>query len=397
VARPPAFLLRMMLFRRLLVRKLSLIIVGTALLLLVSGNGAHAWSLLSPSSSDHRNHDTFQLVLTRRATLERSVATATASTGALSFFFGSTEPAAAALAATAAAPASSKSVVPVGYDEISRRLSADTLTQIPAALPSNNGLDNTVYPDWLQGTWQVTQTLVGVDTPLGLAYAGGPNGVESIAEKSLAESRSQLNRPVQLQLRYVATPPVGGGGSGTVVEDRLFNTRQRLDAFAGRRVVSAVDYADTRASNRAAWEAATGGRSDSNNAVIPLTTTLVRFQGPAVQKTFVTAHHSNRVESGYDDDASSSDSTAGSRWAGFECQRSIFALTNQSTAPPITTDSELVFSYERIDNKEGDQVVRGRLRIAGYLNPNDDKLYFQARNRAVILQDYTLDLRRVFM
>ena len=380
-----------MLFRRLL-RKLSLI-VGAALLLLVSGNGVHAWSILSPSSSDHRNHD--MLVLTRRATLERSVATATASTGALSFFFGSTEPAVAA----AAAPVSSKSVVPVGYDEISKRLSADTLTQIPAALPSNNGLDNTVYPDWLQGTWQVTQTLVGVDTPLGLAYAGGPNGVESIAEKSLAESRSQLNRPVQLQLRYVATPPVGGGKTATVVEDRLFNTRQRLDAFAGRRVVAAVDYADTRASNRAAWEATTGGRSDSNNAVIPLTTTLVRFQGPAVQKTFVTAHHSNRVESGYADgnDASSTDSTAGSRWAGFECQRSIFALTNQSTAPPITTDSELVFSYERIDNKEGDQVVRGRLRIAGYLNPNDDKLYFQARNRAVILQDYTLDLRRVFM
>jgi hypothetical protein len=72
-------------------------------------------------------------------------------------------------------------------------------------------------------------------------------------------------------------------------------------------------------------------------------------------------------------------------------QRSIFALTNTNTAPPVTTDTEYIWEFEKID----DITVRGKLRIAGYLNAQSDILYFDARKRAVSLQDYTLDMRKI--
>ena len=74
----------------------------------------------------------------------------------------------------------------------------------------------------------------------------------------------------------------------------------------------------------------------------------------------------------------------------YEVQRSIFALTNQSTRPPITTDSEYIWKWERVT----DDRIRGTLRVAGYLSPQNDKLYFETRNRAVSYQDYTLEMIR---
>ena len=313
------------------------------------------WSVLDADT----NRPLIDASLTRRESLTRGIITAIVSHSSTLLY----------PAPSCAAVASS---IPSSYAEISQRFTASSLQQIPASQDFNSGTDNTPYPEWLQGTWNLTQTLVSVETPLGLPYAGGPNGVESIAEKSITEARSKLGLPVELQVRYIPS-------NGLVVEDRLFNTQQRLDTFAGRRVVAQVEYADTRASNRAAFRAVT--RQNDN----PLETTFIRFKGPAAQKTFVTAHHRD-VASGWLV-AAQIDPV---RWVGFECQRSLFALTNQSTAPPITTDTELVFSFDKLDEHH----VQGRLRIAGYLNPND-KLYFQARNRAVTIQDYELALKRV--
>jgi hypothetical protein len=177
------------------------------------------------------------------------------------------------------------------------------------------------------------------------------------------EQTKRLNEPVDIKLRFIKT-------KFGVAEDRLFNLKSRLDSFAGRSVVASVSYADVRESNRAAVLAAGGTESD------PLTTTLVYFKGPAAQKTFVVSH--------------GQDPWDGDSCAGYELDRSIFALTNSNTAPPVTTDSEYLYSLKRI----GDDKVEGRLRIAAYLNPQSDKLYFEAKNRAVSLQDYTLSLKR---
>jgi hypothetical protein len=148
-----------------------------------------------------------------------------------------------------------------------------------------------------------------------------------------------------------------------------------LNGFAGKDVVASVQYADVGGSNRQSV-LTLGGSADD-----PLQTTIVYFKGPAAQKSFVTSHGGEKI-----DQSSSSPST----WAGYEVQRSIFALTNQNTAPPITTDTEYIWMFQQ----EDDNHVRGKLRIAGYLNAQSDTLYFEARNRAVSIQDYTLDMKK---
>jgi hypothetical protein len=249
---------------------------------------------------------------------------------------------------------------------IAGRIDAKELTMPPASRASElNGVDNLYYPSWLSGTWDVTQTLVDASTPLGLKFIGGPAGSEAIAAESFKEQQKQLNVPVSLKFRFVDT-------KFGVAEDRIFNTRQRLDNFAGRSVVSSVEYANVGGSNRAS-ALAMGGSEDT-----PLQTTLVYFKGPVAQKTFVLGH-------GVENDPDSN------TFAAYESLRSIFALTNQNTAPPITTDSENLWVYQKVDN----DTISARLRIASYLNAQSDSLYFDAKNKAVSFADYTLSLKRV--
>mmetsp|Transcript_13019 Transcript_13019/g.21529 ORF Transcript_13019/g.21529 Transcript_13019/m.21529 type:complete len:317 (-) Transcript_13019:80-1030(-) len=267
--------------------------------------------------------------------------------------------AAAAFSFASAASAATKTSIVSRLDSAAK-LSMPSPTNVGSEL---NGVDNLYFPTWMTGDWSVSQTLVGADTPLGLKFVGGPNASEKIATETMTEARKRIGIPVELKLRFVPT-------KWGVAEDRLYNTRQRLDAFAGKSVVAAVDYSNVNASNRNAVLAKGGTEED------PLQTTFVRFKGPAAQKTFVVSHGTEKLSD--------------TEWAGYELNRSIFALTNQSTAPPLTTDSELIWEMEKLD----DNHVKAKLRIAGYLNPQSDTLYFDARQRAVILQDYTLDFRK---
>jgi hypothetical protein len=114
----------------------------------------------------------------------------------------------------------------------------------------------------------------------------------------------------------------------------------------------------------------------------PLQTTTVRFKGPAAQKSFVLSHGEE-----YDTTQNNNNES----WAGYEVLRTIFALTNTNTAPPVTTDTELIWTFEKINDRH----VVGKLRIASYLNAQSDMLYFDARNRAVSFADYELDLEKV--
>lgn len=220
----------------------------------------------------------------------------------------------------------------------------------------------------MEGEWDATQTLVSTKAPLGMKFIGGPQGSIDVAQKVMKDQTKRLNEAVQLKLRFIKT-------NLGVVEDRAFNLKSRLDSFAGKSVVASVIYADVRESNRASVLAAGGLESD------PLMTTLVYFKGPAAQKTFVVS---------FGQDPPGDDSNIDVVWSGYELDRSIFALTNQSTAPPVTTDTEVLYTFKKI----GADRVEGRLRLAGYLNPQSDQLYFEAKNRAVSLTDYTIVLTR---
>ena len=249
-------------------------------------------------------------------------------------------------------------------ESISSLLETKNIQKPPPSRASEfNGVDNMYFPTWMEGEWQLTQTLVNTETPLGLKFIGGPSGSEQIGRESQKEQEKQKNLPVELRVRFLKT-------KFGVAEDRLYNLRNRLDAFAGRPVVSSVIYADVGESNRQSVLAMGGSESD------PLQTTLVYFKGPAAQKTFMVAHESEFLSP--------------DQWAGLELDRAIFALTNQSTAPPVTTDTALIWL---LTNKS-DGRVEGRLRLAEFLNPQD-ALYFEARNRAVSIADYSLTFRKV--
>lgn len=247
---------------------------------------------------------------------------------------------------------------------IANRFESDILTAPSITAGTKyTGHENLYVPDWLEGEWDAVQTLVSTKAPLGLEFIGGPQGSLEVAKASMEEQNKRLNEPVILKLKFIKT-------KFGVAEDRLYNLRSRLDSFAGKSVVASVEYADVRESNRASVLSAGGTDID------PLTTTVVYFKGPAAQKTFVISH-------GQEMDADS--------YWGYEVDRSIFALTNANTAPPVTSDTEVLYSFKRV----GDDRIEGRLRLAGYLNPQSDKLYFDAKNRAVSLSDYSLTLRRI--
>jgi len=255
----------------------------------------------------------------------------------------------------------------VNAQPISERIIAESLTKIEPTTTNNElkqkGIDNLYYPPWLEGTWDATQTLTKTSTPLGLKYIGGPNGSLSIAKETMAEQEKELNKVYNLKLKFIET-------KFGVAEDRLFNNKQRLNAFAGRNVVAGVDYADVGVCNRASFLTLGGTEND------PLQTTVVRFKGPAAQKTFLLGHDSYMEEN---------------KFVAYESLRSIFALTNTNTAPPVTTDTELIWSYEKLDS----DTIKAKLRIASYLNSQSDSLYFEARNRAVSFNDYDITLKKV--
>lgn len=96
---------------------------------------------------------------------------------------------------------------------------------------------------------------MNTSTPLGLKFIGGPGGSEKIATESWKEQRKQLNVPVSLKLRWVPT-------KFGVAEDRLFNTKERLNAFAGRNVVSSVEYTNVGGSNRSSLMLLGGSEDD---------------------------------------------------------------------------------------------------------------------------------------
>ncbi|KAL7522872.1 hypothetical protein ACHAWX_007590 [Stephanocyclus meneghinianus] len=315
---------------------LATTVAAAAALTLVATCVHHASALSSPSN------DNF-LVSRRQFSLDHPTSAAIASMGVF-----------LRQSADAATPTPS----------ISNRFESDILNAPSITAGTRyTGHENLYFPDWLEGEWDAVQTLVLTKTPLGLEYIGGPQGSIDVARASMSEQTKRLNEPVNLKLKFVKT-------KFGVAEDRRFNLRSRLDSFAGRSVVASVEYADVRESNRASILAAGGSELD------PLMTTVVYFKGPAAQKTFVISH-------GQEWDG-------GDSYFGCEVDRSIFALTNANTAPPVTSDTEILYSLKRCD----DGKVEGKLRLAGYLNPQSDKLYFDAKNRAVSLNDYTLQLRR---
>ena len=160
------------------------------------------------------------------------------------------------------------------FDELQARMEA-RLVKEPDVAPNAAGASS--LPSWLIGRWRCTQTLTYFTTPQGVQFTAAPGQPVSEAEKSAAETRSRIGRPVELELRYLAD------GKGGAMEDRAFNARSRFDAFAGRPVVrssAACEAEDSRIKD---------GRSAADvRAGRLVACTLIDFKGGgATQKVLV--------------------------------------------------------------------------------------------------------------
>lgn len=98
-----------------------------------------------------------------------------------------------------------------------------------------------IYPEWMEGSWQVTSTLVDLVAPL----------APDIVTPGFAGSRSQLNQPVSFLVRFIKTPaphyflglkifPKIEPKSPDLVADRVFNSLNLARAYLGDDAVLAV-------------------------------------------------------------------------------------------------------------------------------------------------------------
>ncbi|GAB4132269.1 MAG: hypothetical protein Fur0046_01860 [Cyanobacteria bacterium J069] len=109
----------------------------------------------------------------------------------------------------------------------------DRLQQFPdwqsrPLLPAAKG--DLVYPDWFEGTWEVTTALVDLAAPL----------APEIVTPGFAGNRQYLNQPIPFQARFVATLPNRFGGlplppsllgKPQIVADRAFNGLNLAKAY----------------------------------------------------------------------------------------------------------------------------------------------------------------------
>ncbi|CAK9110057.1 Alpha-protein kinase 1 [Durusdinium trenchii] len=233
--------------------------------------------------------------------------------------------------------------------QLQLRFNGTEVEKLPSGFIAGWGPDDLYYPPWMEGRWRVVQTLEGYAAPMGKQFLA--NGQSAVAEKVLSEQQSQLGKPVSFELR------------NNIVEDRAFNTRAKLNAFAGREVVKSVEYVDVPDNTRESTMQGGNGPQD------PLRTVIVNFKG-AVQKIFITAL---QFEDGSDGDV----------WRGLASTRTLFAAPGAGYNP-LTVDEEVVTALRKTDAE-----IKGRLRLLGFLNPND-QLFFKAGNRAVSIADYSL-------
>lgn len=132
---------------------------------------------------------------------------------------------------------------------IADRLSMPVLQQQGVKQPSLFGgqgslYDDLFFPTWMQGEWLATSTLTGFEAPLGPKFLAGPSGARlDVAEATIRQQQSKIGSSIgPYPLKWLKIyPPRSSSKSAEstksfVVEDRAFNTKSRLNAFAGRPV-----------------------------------------------------------------------------------------------------------------------------------------------------------------
>lgn len=142
---------------------------------------------------------------------------------------------------------------------------ADHLAALPqqsdqSPLPPARG--DLVYPDWLEGNWQLSSTLIEMVAPQ----------APTVISPGFEGNRVWLNQPVSCRVRFIAVPRpwlglvhsrrLGSAPEQQVVADRAFNGLNLARAYLGEEQVRGVEL-DPENPNRQVTRLADGRRLQS--------------------------------------------------------------------------------------------------------------------------------------
>jgi hypothetical protein len=121
--------------------------------------------------------------------------------------------------------------------ELSEKLANfTTWEKLTSVKPATGDLN---YPEWMEGTWKVSSTLIDLAAPL----------APDIVTPGFEGNRSQLNKPVDFLVRFVKAKPQNSSlkllkktenNTEIVIADRVFNSLNLSKAYLGEEAVLAV-------------------------------------------------------------------------------------------------------------------------------------------------------------
>lgn len=206
--------------------------------------------------------------------------------------------------------------------------------------------EDLIYPDWMEGTWEVTSTLIDLVAPL----------APEIVTPGFEGNYRYLNRPIAFQVKFLRrfvpssmTIPVRlADRQLPVVADRAFNGLQIAQTYLGEKAVLSVK---------------------------------VDFENPNRQITFLPQERQliSTVT------ARGSESEKSDRFVASEITKQVF----RGNFSPYLNEVETTTAYQLIESGK----IKANQVTAIYLSPQDAN-YFKASDRPIALYRYQLELVR---
>jgi len=232
---------------------------------------------------------------------------------------------------------------------------ADRVAQFPdwqGKPPVTAAMGDLVYPDWMEGTWKVTSTLVEQVAPL----------APDLVTPGFESNRRYLNQPIQFQVRFERVDqvqsksrdriiPLPQQPESGVVADRAFNGLNIAQAYLGEDAIRSVKV-DPASVNRQITELRSGRQLIS----------------------IVTGR--------------STETPSRDRFIATEVTNQYFRGTNQ----PYLNQVETTTAYDQLPSPDSGIEVWQITAI--YLSPQDPD-YFQALDKPVALYRYRLQLKPI--
>lgn len=202
-----------------------------------------------------------------------------------------------------------------------------------------------IYPNWMEGTWNVTSTLVDLAAPL----------APDVVTPGFESNRQYLNQPVSFTVRFVKASSTTQTGiilplqtSTQVIADRAFNGLNIGRAYLGDRAIQSVKV-DPNSPNRQ----------------------ITLLRGDRQLISLVTGRSSEKPNS--------------DQFVATEVSQQIFGSKPQLYFNTVETTTAYTLIQSKTPKIEADQVT------AVYLSPQDPD-YFKAIDKPVALYRYRLQL-----